>query len=88
VVKNTDNTGKYRQTFAGVGIWSPEYRYSGIGVYRIGNTSHACNTAGGGNFRIAIIIRRKTLLPLLLLQITPDPSSLSYYFVEYTFKQD
>jgi hypothetical protein len=33
------NTGKYRQIFAGIGIWSPEYRYSGIGKYRIGNTS-------------------------------------------------
>jgi hypothetical protein len=28
------NTGKYRR----IGIWSPEYRYSGIGIYRIGNT--------------------------------------------------
>jgi hypothetical protein len=35
------NTGKYRQILAGIGIgiWSPEYRYSGIGIYRIGNTS-------------------------------------------------
>jgi hypothetical protein len=30
------NTGKYRQISAGIGIgiWSPEYRYSGIGIYR------------------------------------------------------
>jgi hypothetical protein len=33
------NTGKYRQIFAGIGIWSPEYRYSSIGIYRIGNTN-------------------------------------------------
>jgi hypothetical protein len=32
------NAGKYRQIFAGIGIWSPEYRYCGIGIYRIGNT--------------------------------------------------
>jgi hypothetical protein len=36
---NVLNTGKYRQIFAGIGIWSPKYRYSGIGIYRIGNTS-------------------------------------------------
>jgi hypothetical protein len=36
---NVLNTGKYRQIFAGIGIWSPEYRYSGIGIYRIGNTN-------------------------------------------------
>jgi hypothetical protein len=33
------NTGKYRQIFAGIGIWSPKYRYSGIGIYRIGITT-------------------------------------------------
>jgi hypothetical protein len=32
--KNTGNTGKYQQIIAGIGIgiWSPEYRYSGIGI--------------------------------------------------------
>jgi hypothetical protein len=35
---------QYRQIFAGIGIWSPEYRYSGIGIYRIGNTSSNVHT--------------------------------------------
>jgi hypothetical protein len=25
----------------GIGTWSPEYRYSGIGIYRIGNTTRS-----------------------------------------------
>jgi hypothetical protein len=41
------NTSKYRQIFAGcagigigIGIWSPEYRYSGIGIYGIPDWKH------------------------------------------------
>jgi hypothetical protein len=30
---------------AGIGIWSPEYRYSGIGIYRIGNTRYAAGNS-------------------------------------------
>jgi hypothetical protein len=58
------NTGKYRQIFAGIGIGicSPEYRYSGIGIYRIGNTNaDSC-------------VKNTEVLPL---PNAPDPASLS-----------
>jgi hypothetical protein len=44
---------QYRQipaVFAGIGIWSPEYRYSGIGIYRIGNTRRG-GVVVSGNLR-------------------------------------